>query len=229
MQGWTDVSVTAQPHCSTPYHALQILWFYPIQRSISLHSFIITIVCCLSVYLLLQSDASATVLTYIGVKWVEEDIHPVVGCKRPPNPARPVYSQVKTIAQNAEHISHLYLPHTLAPSLSPSSLSRSIPLSLQFSPPLSLMFYLISHNKASLWTAINCVWIFPPRRRSRELSERPPVPQAACPASYWCRTLLPSSLLDQSVTSLLFYGKGHFTEEQSKNMTTGVTAGCWKR
>lgn len=42
----------------------------------------------------------------------------------------------------------------------------------------SLMFYLISHNKASLWTAINCVWIFP-LRRNRELSERAPVPQAA--------------------------------------------------
>lgn len=40
------------------------------------------------------------------------------------------------------------------------------------------MFYLISHNKASLWTAINCVWIFP-LRRNRELSERAPVPQAA--------------------------------------------------
>lgn len=30
--------------------------------------------------------------------------------------------------------------------------------------------------------------------------------------SYWCRGVLPSSLLDQSLTSLLFYGWGHFTE-----------------
>lgn len=30
--------------------------------------------------------------------------------------------------------------------------------------------------------------------------------------SYWCRGVLPSSLLDQSLTSHLFYGWGHFTE-----------------
>lgn len=30
--------------------------------------------------------------------------------------------------------------------------------------------------------------------------------------SYWCRGVLPSSLLDQSLTSLLFYSWGHFTE-----------------
>lgn len=58
------------------------------------------------------------------------------------------------------------LSHALFHSISPS---RSL---------CSLMFYLISHNKASLWTAINCVWIFP-LRRNRELSERAPVPQAA--------------------------------------------------
>lgn len=56
---------------------------------------------------------------------------------------------------------------------------HSFILSLSLSRSLcSLMFYLISHNKASLWTAINCVWIFP-LRRNRELSERAPVPQAA--------------------------------------------------
>lgn len=32
--------------------------------------------------------------------------------------------------------------------------------------------------------------------------------------SYWCRGVLPSSLLDQSLTSLLFYGWGHFTERR---------------
>lgn len=35
--------------------------------------------------------------------------------------------------------------------------------------------------------------------------------------SYWCRGVLPSSLLDQSLTSLLFYGWGHFTE---RSLTT---------
>ena len=35
--------------------------------------------------------------------------------------------------------------------------------------------------------------------------------------SYWCRGVLPSSLLDQSLTSLLFYGRGHFTE---RSLTT---------
>lgn len=35
--------------------------------------------------------------------------------------------------------------------------------------------------------------------------------------SYWCRGVLPSSLLDQSLTSLLFYGQGHFTE---RSLTT---------
>lgn len=66
-------------------------------------------------------------------------------------------------------LSHPYClihSHALFHSISPS---RSL---------CSLMFYLISHNKASLWTAINCVWIFP-LRRNRELSERAPVPQAA--------------------------------------------------
>lgn len=35
--------------------------------------------------------------------------------------------------------------------------------------------------------------------------------------SYWCRGVLPSSLLDQSLTSLLFYSWGHFTE---RSLTT---------
>lgn len=37
--------------------------------------------------------------------------------------------------------------------------------------------------------------------------------------SYWCRGVLPSSLLDQSLTSLLFYGRSHFTE---RSLTTSL-------
>lgn len=68
---------------------------------------------------------------------------------------------------------------SLPSSSSLSLLSCPVFNSISLGRPLcSLMFYLISHNKASLWTAINCVWIFPVRR-NRELSERAPVPQAA--------------------------------------------------
>lgn len=67
---------------------------------------------------------------------------------------------------------------SVSPSFTPV-LSHALFHSISPSHSLcSLMFYLISHNKASLWTAINCVWIFP-LRRNRELSERAPVPQAA--------------------------------------------------
>lgn len=45
--------------------------------------------------------------------------------------------------------------------------------------------------------------------------------------SYWCRGVLPSSLLDQSLTSLLFYGWGHFTEGSLKTSPQRFAIQLW--
>lgn len=60
---------------------------------------------------------------------------------------------------------------SVSPSFTPI-LSHSLTCTLSFYLSLcrslcSLMFYLISHNKASLWTAINCVWIFSSEEKQR--------------------------------------------------------------